>query len=143
MGAAIVDLPTLVAAMSPTLDARTVAFVSVGDELAAIAALPAGTLIATFREGEGTTLIVEAKAAERASLPILFRAAWITLAVHSDLQAVGLTAVVAGALAAAGVSCNVVAAAFHDHLFVPLDKAQLALEVLRRLQRDTAQACGA
>lgn len=66
--------------------------------------------------------------------PILFRAAWITLTVHSDLSAVGLTAAVAGALAQANISCNVIAGAYHDHLFVPFESAAQAMEILRRLQ---------
>ena len=46
------------------------------------------------------------------SLSVLFRAAWISLTVHSDLEAVGLTAAFSTALGQAGVSCNVVAGAF-------------------------------
>jgi uncharacterized protein len=34
----------------------------------------------------------------------------------------------------AGISCNVVAAAFHDHIFVPIEKADLAMKVLQDLQ---------
>ena len=64
---------------------------------------------------------------------MLFRAAWITLEVHSDLNAVGLTAAVSGALARAGISCNVVAAACHDHLFVPVEAAPAALACLESL----------
>jgi hypothetical protein len=69
----------------------------------------------------------------------LFRAAWITLTVHSDLQAVGLTAAVATALAQSGISCNVVAAAFHDHIFVPVESAKEALSVLQQLQKSSSQ----
>ena len=79
-------------------------------------------------------MIVEEGQVRRAGIQPPFRAAWITQRVHSDLQAVGLTAVIATALAGAGISCNVVAAAFHDHLFVPVEKAQTALTVLQQLQ---------
>ena len=65
---------------------------------------------------------------------MLFRAAWITLTVHSDLQAVGLTAAVAEVLTKASISCNVVAAAFHDHIFVPADRAADALAELAGIQ---------
>ncbi len=58
-------------------------------------------------------------------------AAMITLRVHSSLDAVGLTAAVAGQLATGGISCNVVAGYFHDHLFVPIDEADLAVNLLR------------
>jgi uncharacterized protein len=95
--------------------------------------------IATFRETEGITVVLMEEAAKRRGLPVLFRAAWITLTVHSDLQAVGLTAAFAGALAEANISCNIMAGAFHDHLFVPVEKAQAAMAALRDLQK---RGCG-
>jgi hypothetical protein len=91
--------------------------------------------IATFRESEGLTIIVEETQAQRAGLRAEFRAAWITLRVHSELAAVGLTAAVSAALAQAGIPCNVLAALHHDHLFVPIEQAPAALDVLRELQR--------
>lgn len=105
------------------------------------ASLPPGSKVtgleplATFREREGTTVVVTEPDALRAELTVLFRAAWISLTVHSDLQAVGLTAAFATALAESGIGCNVIAGAFHDHLFVPVDRAHAALERLRLLQR--------
>jgi len=68
-------------------------------------------------------------------LEVLFRAAWITLEVHSDLQAIGFTAAFATALGQAGISCNVMAGACHDHVFVPVEAAQAALAVLQGLAR--------
>jgi uncharacterized protein len=94
--------------------------------------------IATFREAEAVTLITSEAQAIAAGLPILFRAAWITLRVHSDLQTVGLTAAFAQALGQAGISCNVVAAVHHDHIFVPVERADAALAALRRLQERSA-----
>ncbi len=105
------------------------------------ASLPAGAdlsgivTIATFREAEGVTVVVEESEATRAHLPVQFRAAWITLAVHSDLHAVGLTAAFAAALTEANISCNVMAAVHHDHIFVPIEAAGAALERLQALQR--------
>lgn len=90
--------------------------------------------VATFREREGLTVIVDEPTALREGLPVLFRAAWITLNVHSDLEAVGLTAAVAEELTRARISCNVVAAAFHDHIFVPVERAKDALAQLTALQ---------
>jgi hypothetical protein len=142
LSTAISDLQTLLASMSPILDERAVAFVSLSDDSSALAAIPAASVIGTFREREGLTLITDLVAAEQAGLPILFRAGWITLTVHSDLQAVGLTAAFATALGAAGISCNVIAAAYHDHLFVPLEVSARALEVLRTLQQTAAKAAG-
>jgi hypothetical protein len=103
-------------------------------------ALPADTdpgslpAIGLFREREGVTAILTEAAASLAGLRPAFRAAWITLSVHSDLHAVGLTAAIAAALAAEGISCNVVAAVHHDHLFVPIDRADDAIAALDRLQ---------
>jgi hypothetical protein len=91
--------------------------------------------LATFRENEGVTVVVAEERAQLAGLRVLFRAAWITLTVHSDLQAVGLTAAVAGALTRANISCNIIAAAHHDHVFVPAESAPAAIEALRALQR--------
>ena len=62
-----------------------------------------------------------------------YLAAWITLRVHSALDAVGLTAAVSTALAGAGISCNVIAGYHHDHLLVPADRAADALEALSGL----------
>lgn len=86
--------------------------------------------VATLREAEGITVIVEETRARQAGLDILFRAAWITLTVPSDLQAVGLTAAFAGLLADAGIACNVVAGAFHDHIFVPVESSDAAMAAL-------------
>ena len=96
--------------------------------------------VATVAEAEGLTLVVPEAQALAADLEVLFRAAWITLTVHSDLQAIGLTAAFATALGRAGISCNVIAGAFHDHIFVPHDQAQQALATLRELQRQSASA---
>ncbi len=80
-------------------------------------------------------MVVEEAYATRAGLQALFPCAWITLSVHSDLQAVGLTAAFASALGKAGISCNVVAGAYHDHIFVPAEQAQRAMDALWALQR--------
>jgi uncharacterized protein len=78
-------------------------------------------------EDEGITWVVPAEGDDG------FVAAWLTLTVHSALEAVGLTAAVSAALAAAGISCNVLAGHHHDHLLVPADRADDAVAVLRRL----------
>jgi hypothetical protein len=91
--------------------------------------------VATIREAEGWSLIVDEAEARTRGWHIHARCAWISLRVHSDLHAIGLTAAVAQALAAAGIACNVVAGALHDHLFVPVDQAERALAILRGLGR--------
>jgi len=91
------------------------------------------TAIMTFREVEGWTLIVEMEMAAAHGLQAQFEAAWITLGVTSDLNAVGLLAAVTRALADAGIPCNVVSAMFHDHLFVPAQFGPKAISVLEVL----------
>ena len=89
--------------------------------------------VASFAEPEGLTLIVPKGRAEAAGVDFdgVFRL--ISLQVHSSLEAVGLTAAVAEALAAKGISANVVAAFYHDHLFVPASRADEALNALSEL----------
>jgi hypothetical protein len=94
--------------------------------------------IASFHEAEGMTLIVDEAQALTAGLPVRFRAAWLVLNVTSDLHDVGLTAAVSTTLADAGIACNVVAAVHHDHLFVPVESADAALDTLRALKAGAA-----
>lgn len=128
----IKDLDQLLQSMAPELNAGTYVFAS----LPAGAALEASQVIASIREPEGLSVVVAQAVAEQAGLTPLFVCAWITLTVHSDLQAVGLTAAFAGALGRAGISCNVVAGSFHDHIFVPAHQAAEAMAALSGLQQE-------
>ncbi len=89
--------------------------------------------VGSFLEDEGLTLILEKSVAAKNGLffECVFRK--ITLQVHSSLEAVGLTGRVAAALTERGISANVVAAHYHDHIFVPADRAQEALQALSLL----------
>ena len=62
----------------------------------------------------------------------------ITLNIHSSLEAVGFLAAITTRLAAAGMGVNPVSAFYHDHLFVPAERAEEAMELLRQLARDSA-----
>jgi hypothetical protein len=86
-----------------------------------------------FRESEGVTLILEQQRAIQMGFADGQLMAWITLNVHSSLDAIGLTAAFSSVLTKNGISCNVVAGFYHDHIFVPLSQAGLALDVLRSL----------
>lgn len=88
---------------------------------------------AAVREPEGLTVVLPRAVADREGLPYGFVGAWITLQVHSALEAVGLTAAVSGALTEARISCNVLAGFHHDHILVPVADAPRALEVLAGL----------
>ncbi|MBB1510671.1 ACT domain-containing protein [Tessaracoccus sp. MC1756] len=88
---------------------------------------------AVIVEEEGRTLILEEEVALDYDKQFDGVFGWITLEVHSSLQAVGLTAAVSTALAGAGISCNMLAGLHHDHLLVPVESVPGALEVLERL----------
>lgn len=86
-----------------------------------------------FMEQEGPTVILRAED----DTPADNRWVWLELSVYSDLQAVGFLAKIAEALAAANVPCNAVAAFYHDHIFVPLEKADTALLALGKLTSES------
>ena len=94
-----------------------------------------GGIEAAVREAEGLTVVLHRDEADSLGLRYDFVATWITLQVHSALEAVGLTAAVSAALTHAGISCNVLAGFHHDHLLVPSADADRAMEVLRLLAR--------
>nr|WP_294980971.1 ACT domain-containing protein [uncultured Pseudomonas sp.] len=123
------SLAALLRGMTPVLNDGEYVFCTLPD-----GQWPAGVQpLGSFREREGLTLILPRAEAEGAGLAFDYVAAWLTLEVHSALQAVGLTAAVANALARAGISCNVVAAWYHDHLFVAHADGPRALDALRVL----------
>lgn len=88
---------------------------------------------AAVREAEGLTVVLPRSVADAEGLRYDFVAAWITLEIHSALEAVGLTAEVSRALTQEGISCNVLAGFHHDHLLVPVADAARALEALAAL----------
>jgi len=90
-------------------------------------------IIGLFKEEEGWTVIVNKKLADKLGLSYTYVAAWITLTIHSSLEAVGLTAAFATALGNEGISCNVVAAYYHDHIFVAKGDAEKAMLALQKL----------
>ena len=90
-------------------------------------------IVLLFKEQEGYTLILRQDLADQLQLEYTFVAAWLTLTVHSSLEAVGLTAAFSKVLSSAGISCNVVAAFHHDHIFVDKKDAEKAMAVLKQL----------
>ena len=127
--AAISDLSQLLAQLRPHRRPGRYVFTTVS-------AVPAGAEpVMTFAEDEGLTMIVSQTAADQLGLPYDLVTEWITLTVHSSLAAVGLTAAVSQTLAEAGLGCNMVAAAYHDHVFVPAGTAAEAVRLLADLAR--------
>ena len=123
------DLARLLSGMRPELNPGRYVFVNIPDGSIPIGLDP----VVTVREAEGRTLVLHQQEADAAALTYDYVAGWITLRVHSALDAVGLTAAVAQALAEEGLSCNVIAGFHHDHLFVPYDSAGVAVAILHRL----------
>ncbi|BBJ46012.1 hypothetical protein SSPO_087300 [Streptomyces antimycoticus] len=127
------DLRKLLSGMRPELNPGRYVFTTVEG------GIPSGvTPVVTVAEDEGLTLVVPREEADAAGLAYGYVAGWITLRVHSALEAIGLTAAVSRELADAGLSCNVVAAFHHDHLFVPYEHADRAVAVLESLARRSA-----
>jgi len=88
---------------------------------------------ATVVEDEATTCVLSVADAKKLGIQPEFVAAWLTLDVHSALDAVGLTALVATALASEAIPCNVLAGYYHDHLLVPTDQVERSIAVLSTL----------
>ncbi|CAM5654747.1 ACT domain-containing protein [Streptomyces atroolivaceus] len=127
------DLRTLLHGLRPELRPGRYVYVTLpgGDVPRSV------TPVVTVSEQEGLTLVVQEAQAVAAGLDHHFVAGWITLRVHSALEAVGLTAAVSLALTDAGISCNVVAGFHHDHLFVPYARAAEAVQVLEALAAES------
>ncbi|WP_264524887.1 ACT domain-containing protein [Flavobacterium sp. N502536] len=83
-----------------------------------------------FKEKEAITLILKKEAAAALKLEYSVVMSWITLTIHSSLEAVGLTAAFSKALSEHQISCNVVAAFYHDHIFVAQKDTEKAIEIL-------------
>ncbi len=127
--AGITNISELLKEMTPVLNEGEYVFCSVGD----IGLVDLKDTIGTFREKEGISVILKRSKADELHLKYDYVASWITLQVHSSLEAVGLTAAFSTELANNDISCNVVAGYYHDHIFVDQKAAKKALEVLNKL----------
>jgi hypothetical protein len=110
------DLARLLAELDPHLHPERYGFQDTSD------ATLDDADFAIVREEEGLTVIRPHAAGQWAR---------ISLGVHSSLEAVGLTATLSARLAEAGISANIVTGLRHDHLFVPWDRREQALDCLR------------
>ena len=127
----IVDLQVLLKEMQPVLDDAEYVFCVIDEKLSKniIDLNP----ICTVQEAEGLTVILEKKIADDAGFTYEGVYSKITLLVHSSLEAVGLTAAFSNALKDVGISANVIAGFYHDHIFVPKDNAAEAITALEAL----------
>jgi hypothetical protein len=124
-----VDLQKLIRDMKPELNKGEYVYCLVNSKEYAAALDP----LCSFLEKEGVTVILPKEKADAMNMPYTTTCAWITLTVHSSLEAVGLTAAVSRALTEENISCNVVAAFYHDHIFVPVKDAERAMNALYKL----------
>lgn len=129
----ISNLDKLLNSLSPKLMPQECVFCSLKGTLIDYAHLKP---IASFQEAEGLTLVLPKTQAQQQGIKFTAVFSQITLNVHSSLEAVGLTAAVSSALSSANISANVIAAYYHDHIFVPIEKSQLAMDVLKQLCLD-------
>lgn len=130
------DLKHLLADLKPQIGEGDYVFITMQDGVYGEGSelLP----IASCVEDEGLTLVVPKERADEAEIQYAGVFKRISLQVHSSLQAVGLTAAVAAALAAREISVNVVAGFYHDHLFVPALRAEEAMQTLIAMSEDAA-----
>ena len=128
----IKDLNTLLSSMRPELKQDEYVFCTVNQSLLNCIRFDP---IATFKEKEGLTLILSKCSADSAGLEYSGTYKMITLTVHSSLEAVGLTAAIATKLASKGISANVVAAYYHDHIFVQSERADDAILALSEFNK--------
>lgn len=123
------NLETLIRNMEPVLNAGDFVFCTV-DEYPRISN---NDILFLFREMEAITVVVLKEYADAKGWKYNAVFSWISLTIHSSLEAVGLTAAFSAALAKQNISCNVVAAYYHDHIFVKKEDAKKAMDALKRL----------
>ncbi|WP_210151605.1 ACT domain-containing protein [Chryseobacterium scophthalmum] len=123
------DLKTLLKSLKPILNNGEYVFCSLPD----LSKISSEEIVCLFRESEGITIIITKEFADKYELQYSYVARWITLEVHSSLSAVGLTATFAKVLMDENISCNVVAAFYHDHIFIDCKDSEKAMEILSKL----------
>lgn len=126
------DLNKLIEGMTPKLNDGAYVFVTLKD----VSQIDRNDTICEFKEEEGTTIVIEKNKADLLKLDYEYVLSWITLMIHSSLEAVGLTAAISTALKNHNISCNVIAGYYHDHLFVSMQDVEKAMQVLTDLSKN-------
>lgn len=126
------NLRTLIKEMEPILNIGEYVFTTVSN----IDAVSRSATIFEFKEKEGITLVLEKAKADELNLSYQYVASWITLKVHSSLEAVGLTAAFSNELMKCNISCNVVAGFYHDHIFVDKKDGERTVKILTAFSKN-------
>jgi hypothetical protein len=128
------ELDVLLQHMDPICDSENYVFVSVS-EVSFRNNFAKLHLFATIHEPEGITIVITKQQADQKNCIYNGVFNCISLQIHSSLEAVGLTAAVATKLAKLGISTNVIAGYYHDHIFVPEKHTCTALSALHDLTK--------
>ncbi|MBT9187339.1 ACT domain-containing protein [Zobellia russellii] len=126
------NLAEVIKGMTPKLNEGEYVFVTLPN----VDHISRADTICEFKEEEGVTVIIAKQKADALQLPYEYIASWITLEIHSSLEGVGLTALFSSELAKNNISCNVVAAYYHDHIFVDHKVGEKAVNVLKTLSEN-------
>ena len=122
-----INLGVLLRDMKPELQSEEFVFCALGNSRIQQIGC---AFVGAFHEAEGLTLILKRTEADRRQMDYSHVSRMITLSVHSSLNAVGFLALITSRLAARTISTNVISAYYHDHLFVPVDRAEEAMSIL-------------